>query len=85
MTCAVVSAPVAMRGFIAGLLPCTVSAAGRDRIYFLYRVRQREADFAFTDPTDGGLLVECKFFNDMAAARAWVSADDACRSGQAVR
>ena len=83
MTCAVISAPAGMRHFIGGLLPRTLTCASSERVYFLYRVRLREADFAFTDPTNGDPLVECKYFNDLTAARAWVAA--ACRDGEVVR
>ena len=85
MTCAVVSVPAGMRHFIDVLLPRTLTCASSHRVYFLYRVQLREADFAFTDPTDGTQLAECKFFNDETTARAWVAADYACRNGEVVR
>ena len=78
---AVVSAPFAQREFVVRNLATHVLdiITGAERVYVIYLVASREADLTCVDPIDGVLLIECKFFDDEPAARAWVAHDIALR------
>ena len=81
---AVVSAPYAQRDVVTRNLAAYVLdiIAGSDRVYVVYLVDRRGADLTFADPLDGVLLVECRYFDDEPAARAWVASDIALRAAE---
>jgi hypothetical protein len=79
---AVIASDSAQREFVSSNLGAHVSdiITGAGRVYLLYSLCRACADETFTDPIDGELLIECKFFDDEAAARQWVAADIALRA-----
>lgn len=76
MTCAVISTLSEHRAFIAGIL----GGAGHDlisgggRTYALTHANGSGDDLSYRD-LDGTLLVSCRFFDNEAAARAWIAHD----------
>jgi hypothetical protein len=71
-----------MRHFGHGVLDMVT---GADRIYVLHRAASRGSNMRYTDPTDGELLVECRFFETEAAGRQWIADDIAGRDARAER
>jgi hypothetical protein len=78
---AVVSVARAQHALAELLLPNGASIRhGAHRSYLLYQAVG--TDLSLTDPTDGALLVEMKFFRDESGALAWIAADIAGRGVQ---
>jgi len=84
MTCAVVSLPYEHRAFIECVLGGTVgdTISGGGRIYALTFVEGLRSEDVSYEDLDGGLLTECRFFDDEAAARAWIADDIAKAVGE---
>lgn len=69
----------ALREALAGLLPSRPKAIVRSpaHVYRVYciTVSGRFHDYTFVDPTDGGVLVRCNYFDDELTAHRWIDAE----------